>query len=91
MTQPTQPKASTVEEILAEFNQYNPDKGGLLYPNRTEQWLKSKLTTLSEQIRDEERKATIAKFVKWMRIENSVSIVHEEQWDKFIEPLTQKD
>ena len=35
-----------IEEMMEEFNEYNADSGGLLYPNRNESWLKEKLTSL---------------------------------------------
>lgn len=35
----------------------------------------------------EERKSVIAEVVRWMRIENDVSIVHKEEWDEFVKEL----
>lgn len=44
-----------IEEALKEFDEYNANAGGVLYPNRNSAWLKEKLTTIATKSAEEER------------------------------------
>lgn len=42
-----------IEEALKEFDEYNANAGGVLYPNRNSAWLKEKLTTIATKSAEE--------------------------------------
>lgn len=44
-----------IEEAVKEFDEYNAEKGGPLYPNRNSEWLKTKLTTIATKSAEVER------------------------------------
>lgn len=44
-----------LEKLVSEWNEENIDKGGLVFPNRTEVWLRTALTSYAEKKVIEER------------------------------------
>ena len=57
------------EELIQEYNEYNADKGGPIYPNRNEAWLRKALAkqdALTEtRVKEEERKRASKLITKW--------------------------
>lgn len=70
-TTPQKPERS-VEEIVEEWNEYNADKGGLLYPNRNEDWLTQTLQAERQKRAEEIEKARQEERVRIERIVLSI-------------------
>jgi hypothetical protein len=97
MTQPPQPTSE--QELEAEVKKklhkllfaYQrttlPDVGavGIHNRNNTEQ-----IFEFVEMLLSTHRQQVIDEVERWMAIENDISIVHKDQWDKFIEALKGK-
>ena len=49
----------TIDEMIVEFNEYNPDKGGLLHPNRNTHWVRKALETYGKEMKAEGKKEAV--------------------------------